>query len=306
VKVWISHEAGRGLLGDIPAGVQVEVCADIADPPSDPGGVQFWVPSWVPGTRDLLTKLTDLKVIQLLSAGVDAWQGQVPDGVELCDARGVHDAPVAEWVLGATIGALRGFPGYARAQSREHWGGDVVTPTAELTGARVLILGAGSIGRAVEERMAPFGVSITRVARTARPDEDVHGVDELPVLLPEADVVVLLIPLTESTRQLVDGAFLAALPDGALLVNAARGPVLDTAALLTELGTGRISAALDVTDPEPLPAGHPLWQMENAFITPHIGGAVRGFLPRAYGLAGTQLRRFVAGVPLLNRVVGDY
>jgi phosphoglycerate dehydrogenase-like enzyme len=182
----------------------------------------------------------------------------------------------------------------------------VVTPTAELTGARVLILGAGSIGRAVEERMAPFGVSITRVARTARPDEDVHGVDELPVLLPEADVVVLLIPLTESTRQLVDGAFLAALPDGALLVNAARGPVLDTAALLTELGTGRISAALDVTDPEPLPAGHPLWQMENAFITPHIGGAVRGFLPRAYGLAGTQLRRFVAGVPLLNRVVGDY
>jgi phosphoglycerate dehydrogenase-like enzyme len=209
-------------------------------------------------------------------------------------------------VLGATISALRGFPGYARAQHREHWGTNVVTRAAELTGARVLILGAGSIGRAVEERMAPFGVSITRVARTARPDQDVHGVDELPALLPETDVVVLLVPLTEATRQLVDGAFLAALPDGALLVNAARGPVVDTAALLTELRLGRISAALDVTDPEPLPAGHPLWQMENAFITPHIGGAVQGFLPRAYGLAGTQLRRFAAGVPLLNRVLGEY
>jgi phosphoglycerate dehydrogenase-like enzyme len=306
VKVWIAHESGAGLLGALPAGVEVEVCHDLADPPSDPAEVAFWVPSRPPDDRALLAKLTGLKVIQLLSAGVDAWSGLVPDGVELCDARGVHDAPVAEWVLGATIGALRGFPAYARAQPREQWGVDGITPTAELTGARVLILGAGSIGRAVEERMAPFGVSITRVARTARPDQAVHGVDELPQLLPEADVVVLLVPLTEDTRQLVDGAFLAALPDGALLVNAARGPVVDTAALLTELGTGRIAAALDVTDPEPLPAGHPLWQMENAFITPHIGGGVRGFLPRAYGLAGTQLRRFVAGVPLLNRVVGDY
>ena len=147
---------------------------------------------------------------------------------------------------------------------------------------------------------------MTRVARSARPADDVHAVEDLPALLPDADVVVLVVPLTEQTRGLVDAAFLAAMPDGALLVNAARGPVVDTAALVTELAAGRISAALDVTDPEPLPAGHPLWKLPNVFITPHIGGAVQGLLPRAYGLVGDQLRRFVAGQPLINQVVGEY
>jgi phosphoglycerate dehydrogenase-like enzyme len=149
-------------------------------------------------------------------------------------------------------------------------------------------------------------VSITRVARSARPAEDVHGVDELPALLPDAEVVVLVVPLTEQTRGLVDVDFLAAMADGALLVNFARGPVADTDALVAELSTGRISAALDVIDPEPLPADHPLWQLPNVFLTPHIGGAVRGLLPRAYGLAGDQLRRYLAGVPLINRVVDGY
>jgi phosphoglycerate dehydrogenase-like enzyme len=170
----------------------------------------------------------------------------------------------------------------------------------------VLIVGAGSIGRAIEEHMAPFGVTVTRVARTARPDEGVHAVEELPGLLPYADLVVLVVPLTEQTRGLVDAGFLSAMADGALLINAARGPVVDTAALLTELSSGRISAALDVTDPEPLPAGHPLWQLPNLFLTPHTGGAVRGLFPRAYALAGDQLRRFVAGRPLINRVVDGY
>jgi phosphoglycerate dehydrogenase-like enzyme len=134
----------------------------------------------------------------------------------------------------------------------------------------------------------------------------VHGVDELPELLPHAEVVVLVVPLTAATRGLVDAGFLAALPDGALLVNAARGPVVDTTALLAEAESGRISAALDVTDPEPLPAGHPLWRLPNVLLTPHVGGAVRGLLPRAYRLAGAQLRRFVAGEPLINRVVDGY
>jgi phosphoglycerate dehydrogenase-like enzyme len=302
VKVWIAHEEGRRLLGEIPAGVRVEICPDAATPPSDPADVRFWVPPFAQTARgvDLLPKLTGLEAVQLLSAGADSWIGHLPPGVVLCDARGVHDAPVAEWVLGATIGALREFPKYARAQQRHEWVGS--TATRELTGARVLLVGAGSIGAAIERRLAPFEVTVTRVARTARPAEDVHGVDELPALLPHADVVILVVPLTEQTRGLVDATFLAALPDGALLVNAARGPVVDTAALITELADGRIAAALDVTDPEPLPAGHPLWGRPNVLLTPHTGGAVRGLLPRAYGLAGEQLRRFAAGRELINQV----
>jgi phosphoglycerate dehydrogenase-like enzyme len=213
----------------------------------------------------------------------------------------VHDPSVAEWVLGAAIGSLRQFPLYARAHD---WTRS--SPTAELTGKRVLIVGAGSIGLAVERRLAPFDVTVTRVARTARPDQDVHGVEALPSLLPSAEVVVLLVPLTDQTRGLVDADFLAAMPDGALLINAARGPVVDTSALVAEVVPGRISAALDVTDPEPLPAGHPLWGLPNVLITPHIGGAVVGLLPRAYRLAGEQLRRFAAGEALVNRVVDGY
>jgi phosphoglycerate dehydrogenase-like enzyme len=306
VKVWIAHEAGRRYLGELPADVNVEICPDAQTLPSDPADVDFWVPS-IGGARAaaLLPALTGLKVIQLLSAGADAWIGHVPDAVRLYDARGVHDSSVAEWVIGAVVGSLRRFPAFVRAQEREEWAADD-TSTRELTGARVLIVGAGSIGRAIERHMAPFGVTVTRVARTARPDEDVHAVGELPELLPYADVVVLLVPLTEQTRGLVDAGFLAAMPDGALLVNAARGPVVDTAALTTELAGGRISAALDVTDPEPLPAGHPLWQLPNLFLTPHIGGAVQGFIPRAYGLVGDQLRRFCSGAPLLNLVVDGY
>jgi phosphoglycerate dehydrogenase-like enzyme len=305
VKVWIAHQEGRELLGALPPGVEVEVCADAVTLPSDPAEVRFWVPPFSEAAG-LLPKLTGLRVVQLLSAGVDKWADQVPAGVELCDARGVHDASVAEWVLGAAIGSLRQFPAFARAQERHEWAPDAYTPTSELTGKRVLIVGAGSIGRAVERRLAPFDVTVTRVARTARPEQDVHGVGELPGLLPQAEVVVLLVPLTEQTLGLVDGAFLAALPDGALLVNAARGPVVETAALLAEVSSGRISAALDVTDPEPLPADHPLWAQPGVFITPHVGGAVTGLLPRAYRLVGEQLRRFAAGEPLVNRVVDGY
>jgi phosphoglycerate dehydrogenase-like enzyme len=308
VKVWIAHDKGRELLGALPDGVAVEVCADAVTLPSDPSDVRFWVPPFSSTVRptDLLPKLTSLEVVQLLSAGADNWVGHVRSGVQLCDAAGVHDAAVAEWVLGAAIGSLRHFPAFARAQERREWAPAAFAPTPELTGKRVLIVGAGSIGRAVERRLEPFEVMVTRVARTARPEQDVHGVSELAQLLPRAEVVVLLVPLTEQTRGLVDGSFLAALPDGALLVNAARGPVVDTAALLTEVASGRISAALDVTDPEPLPARHPLWALPNVFITPHVGGSVSGLLPRAYRLAGEQLRRFAAGEPLINRVVGGY
>jgi phosphoglycerate dehydrogenase-like enzyme len=170
----------------------------------------------------------------------------------------------------------------------------------------VLIVGAGSIGAAICARLAPFEVGLTRVARRPRPEEGVYGVDDLPRLLPGADVVVLIVPLTAQTRGMVDAAFLARMRDGALLVNAARGPVVDTEALTAELATGRIGAAVDVTEPEPLPPDHPLWKMPNLLLTPHVGGSVRGLLPRAYRLAGDQLRRYVAGEPLINQVVDGY
>ncbi|MFC4145603.1 2-hydroxyacid dehydrogenase [Micromonospora mangrovi] len=308
MKVWIPHPDGRSLLGELPPGVTVELLADPARLPSSPVGVRFWVPPFLAGsgTTGLLSELPDLRVVQLLSAGADAWAGRVPAGVTLCDARGVHDSSTAEWVVTAILAQLRGFAPLARAQARREWAFDEVAPTDELAGKRVLIVGAGSIGAAVRARLAPFEVTFTLVARTARPAEGVHGVDELPALLPEADVVVLLVPLTGRTRGLVDAAFLAAMPDGALLVNAARGPVADTSALVAELSTGRLRAALDVTDPEPLPADHPLWGLENVLLTPHVAGSVRGLLPRAYRLVGEQLRRFVAGEPLTNTVVDGY
>ncbi|MFE9957057.1 2-hydroxyacid dehydrogenase [Micromonospora sp. NPDC005299] len=308
MKVWIPHPAGRRLLGELPPGVTVELLEDPARPPSSPTGVRFWVPPFLagPDAGALLAELPDLKVVQLLSAGADAWVGRVPEGVTLCDARGVHDSATAEWVVAAILSALRGFGPLARAQGRREWAYDEVAPTDELAGKRVLIVGAGSIGAAVRARLAPFEVSFTLVARTPRPAEGVHGVDELPALLPEADVVVLLVPLTEQTRGLVDEKFLAAMPDGALLVNAARGPVARTSALIAELASGRLRAALDVTDPEPLPAEHPLWALPNVLLTPHVAGSVRGLLPRAYRLVGEQLRRFAAGEPLTNRVVDGY
>jgi phosphoglycerate dehydrogenase-like enzyme len=270
--------------------------------------VRFWVPPFLAQAAavPVAAELPDLRVVQLLSAGADIWADRLPEQVTLCDARGVHDSSTAEWVVTAILSQLRSFPVFAVAQSRQEWSYARVNPTDELAGKRVLIVGAGSIGAATRARLEPFEVEVTMVARTARPAERVYGVDDLPDLLPANDVVVLLVPLTPQTRGLVDARFLAAMRDGALLVNAARGPVADTDALVAELATGRIAAALDVTEPEPLPAGHPLWDLPNVLLTPHVAGSVRGLLPRAYRLAGEQLRRFVAGTPLINEVVDGY
>jgi phosphoglycerate dehydrogenase-like enzyme len=308
VKVWIPHEHGVAMLGEVPAGVSIEVAPTPDALPSDPGDLRFWVPPFLSQGESvsLTAKMPELRAVQLLSAGADAWVGRLAEGVTLYDARGVHDSPTAEWVMTAILSYLREFPAFARAQARREWSYAAHTPTGELAGKRILIVGAGSIGAALAARLAPFEVSVTSVARTARPAEGVRGVDELPSLLPHADVVVLIVPLTGQTRRMVDGRFLAAMPDGALLVNAARGPVVDTAALLAEVSTGRIGAALDVTDPEPLPTDHPLWALPNVLLTPHVGGSVRGLLPRAYRLVGQQLRRFAAGEPLINQVRDGY
>ncbi|MFG2045899.1 2-hydroxyacid dehydrogenase [Micromonospora sp. NPDC048935] len=308
MKVWIPNQAGLNLMGELPPDVTVEVLEHADRLPSSVADVRVWVPPFLTGgdATALLGELPDLAVVQLLSAGADAWAGRTPPGVTLCDARGVHDPSTAEWVVTAILAQLRAFPAFVRAQAERRWAYQGNAPTGELSGKRVLIIGAGSIGTAVRDRLAPFEVSFTLVARTARPEQGVHAVEELPRLLPEADVVVVLVPLTDQTRGLIDKDFLAAMPDGALLVNAARGPVAHTEALVAALGTGRISAALDVTDPEPLPADSPLWAMPNVLLTPHVAGSVRGLLPRAYRLVGDQVRRFAAGQPLINAVVDGY
>src|SRR5258706_2686908 len=239
-----------------------------------------------------------------MSAGADAWIGRVPDRARLFDARGVHDSATSEWAVAATLCQLRDFPRYARNQTVGSWDRGPAGVTDELPGKHVVIVGAGSIGTAAAARLAPFEVEISLVARTARPG--VYAVTDLPHLLPGADVVILLLPLTAQTTGLVDQTFLSYLPDGALLINASRGQVVRTPDLVAELSTGRLRAALDVTDPEPLPADHPLWTMPNVFITPHVGGAVRGILRRIYRLVGDQLRRYGEGQPLINEVTGDY
>ncbi len=168
----------------------------------------------------------------------------------------------------------------------------------------MLILGYGSIGAAIERRVLPFETHVVRVASKARPDDEVHGVDELPALLPLADIVVVIAPLTPATRHLVDAKFLAAMRDGALLVNVARGGIVDTDALVAELERGRLFAALDVTDPEPPPADHPLWSAPGLLLSPHVGGNTSAFLPRARALVRAQVARFVAGEPVENVVAG--
>lgn len=253
-----------------------------------------------------LEHLRHVQVIQTLTAGVDditARLSSIVPGVRLCNARGVHEASTAELALTLILASLRGIPDFVRAQQQGLWQSGFRPALAD---KNVLIVGYGAIGAAIEDRLAPFELArVARVARSSRTTArgPVHPLTELPSLLPDADVVVLSTPLTEATRGLVDSDFLARMKDGALLVNVARGPVVDTKALLTELDSGRITAALDVTDPEPLPPAHPLWRAPGVLISPHVGGPTSAFLPRAQRLLADQLRRFVNREPLRNVIL---
>lgn len=304
LTAWVPHEQGRALLEPLPAGVVVDVWDGGGARPDSAADVELVVlPFLASGpVLDTLGGLPALRVVQLLTAGAEAVVSRLPPGVTLCTARGAHDAATAEWVVAATLAVRRGLPDFVRAQDAGEWRSGF---TDAFAGSRVLVVGYGSIGRALDRRLAGFEVEVVPVARRARPDEGVHGVEDLPALLPGADVVVVLVPVTPATRGLVDAAFLARMKDGGLLVNAARGPVVDTAALLAELRSGRLRAALDVTDPEPLPAGHPLWSAPGVLVTPHVGGSTPLAFPRAYAVVAEQLRRLAAGAPLLNVVGAD-
>ncbi|WP_369034867.1 MULTISPECIES: 2-hydroxyacid dehydrogenase [Streptomyces] len=279
------------------------------DYPGDPADCAFYVVPYMKPVEVCvrpLPEMSGVQVVQTLSAGVDNIQpglGQLHPGVRLCNARGVHEASTGELTLALILASLRGIPDFVRAQAKGEWLGGFRPALADKS---VLIVGYGSIGAAIEDRLAPF--ELARVARVARSERTtargpVHPLTELPALLPEADIVILATPLTDQTRGLVNGDFLARMKDGALLVNVARGPVVDTKALLAELESGRLTAALDVTDPEPLPPGHPLWQAPGVLISPHVGGPTSAFRPRAERLLVDQLSRFMNREPLRNVIL---
>jgi phosphoglycerate dehydrogenase-like enzyme len=299
--VWLPFEPA--LLGDPPAGLRYEVVDPTRDVPDSVGDVRFYVPPYMVGPRvaEVLARMSSLEVVQTLTAGVDNVRAQVPEGVTLCNGRGIHDTSTAELAVTLILASLRGIPDWVRAQDRHEWKPGWRPALAD---KRVLLVGYGAIGEAIERRLLPFEVEVTRVARSAR--EGVHAIDELPRLLPDADVVVLVVPLTDETRGLVDAAFLAAMPDGALLVNVSRGLVVDNQALVAELTSGRLRAAVDVVDPEPVPEDHPFWDAPGLLVSPHVGGASSAMWPRAHRLVRDQLHRYAAGEELVNVMSGDY
>ena len=298
-RVWLPDAPDK--FGPLPPGIEADAWTGGEDLPQSAGQVEYVVlPFGVkPELIRKIAALPSLRAIQILSAGADHVLPYVPSRITLCNARGAHTAATAEWAVGAIVASVRNFPRFAVAQRDGRWDHALSEPVG---GKHVLIVGYGDIGAAVERRLAGWDVTVGRVARRAR--DGVRAIGELPGLLPDADVVVILVPVTDETRQLVDKDFLRAMKHGALLVNAARGAIVDTDALLEQLTSGRIRAALDVTDPEPLPAGHPLWQAPGLLLTPHVAGSLYASRDRAYRVVSEQLARLAAGEPLRN-VIGD-
>ena len=278
-------------LGPPPPGVEV-----VEEPVPE---VEFVVPRW--DSMPVLDELPGLRVVQVLSAGVDWITDLVPDGVTLCSARGTRDRAMGEWIAAAILAEVKHARPFAIAQGHREWRPMTLHDAA---GLRILVVGFGSIGRAVQEMLAAFECEIVGVARRAR--DGVHGVDELPELLGEFDVVVNLLPLTEQTEKFFGARELGLMREDALYVNAGRGATTDTDALVAALQAQRIRAVLDVVDPEPLPSEHPLWTAPNVMISPHSAGDTPAADRAAWTLAAKQLRRYAAGEPLENVVRDGY
>jgi phosphoglycerate dehydrogenase-like enzyme len=303
ITVLVPDDSGVAALSGVDGVVPVRYQAG-QDLPAEAASAQVLVPGFL--SRDdvsrLLAGVPKLEYVQLLSAGAENWVGRLPEHVLLSTCRGAHGGSTAEWVVGGLLAVYRDFPRFIDAQARRDWDQHY---TDTLQDKRVLIVGAGDLGDQLARRLTPFDVAgVTMVGTRAR--DGVHGVDELPGLLGEHDAVVLMVPLTSRTRGMVDAGFLAAMADGAILVNAARGPVVDTDALVAELNSGRLRAILDVTDPEPLPSDHPLWTAPGLFLTPHVGGSCRGGAQRAWRVVAAEIARYAAGERPRNLVRGEY
>lgn len=288
-------------IGRPPEGVEVHVW-DLEGAPPVAGRLDVVVPPYMGGTEYFPSlRGIDVGLIQSQSIGFDGVAEILPPGQLFANAATVHEASTAELTLGLILAAQRGIPQAVRSGDAGRW---EPRRSASLADRRVLMIGAGGVGRAIAARLAPFEVELTTVARTARGEgaERVHALSELPALLPDAEILILAVPLDPATEGLADAAMLAALPDGALVVNIARGPVMDTDAAVAELG--RLRFALDVTDPEPLPAGHPLWGREDVLITPHVGGASTAMMPRMAALVRRQAEHALRGENFENIVLG--
>ena len=299
ITVLVPDEAGEAALtgvngldvvryevdGELPERAEVLVPGFLA--PADPAA--------------FLARLPNLRLIQLLTAGAEAWVGRVPEHVMLSVARGAHGGSTAEWALATLLAVYRDLIPFERERVDRTW---VRRPTETLIDKKVLVIGAGDLGTQLKRRLDACDAVATLVGTTAR--EGVHGFDEVPGLLGAHDAVVLMVPLTPATERMVDAEFLSTMRDGAVLVNAARGKVVDTDALVAELASGRLRAALDVTEPEPPPAGHPLWTVPNLLLTPHVAASVEGYERRAYAVVAEEIARYAAGERPRNLVLGHY
>ncbi|MBB5955421.1 phosphoglycerate dehydrogenase-like enzyme [Saccharothrix tamanrassetensis] len=302
LTVLVPDELGIRVLSDVEGVRPVLYSADSELPP-EAADAEVLVPKFLHNTdpREFFGRLPKLRLVQLLSAGVERFIGTVPEGVMLSTCRGAHGGSTAEWAIGALLAIYRDFPAFELARRERRWDYHV---TETLQDKKVLVVGAGDLGEQFRRRLEPFDASATLVGRTAR--DGVHGMDELPELLGGFDAVLVVVPLTAETRGMVDAGFLSRMKDGAVLINAARGPVVDTAALVAELATGRLRAALDVTEPEPLPADHPLWTVPGLFLTPHVAGSCTGHAERAYAVVAGEVARFARGEEPRNLVRGEY
>jgi phosphoglycerate dehydrogenase-like enzyme len=306
------------LLRDFPEGIELIPVSENMDHDVE---IDVWIPDfYAKRAMRVWPHLRGVKLVLSMMAGTDWIPGTVGPHVTICNARGAHNVSTAEWTLGAILAMLKYFPLYLDIQRSEIWKrrfeasahyakitGDTREyhpdiMQEELTGKTVLLVGYGAIGKEIERLLAPFDVRLLRVARSARATPEVHAVRELERLLPEAEVVVLILPFTAETEGLIGSRQLALMRLGALLVNAARGPIVDTDALVEALNSGRIRAALDVTDPEPLTEGHPLWSCPNLLITPHVAASTPQAAPRALRTVADELRRYMKGEPLMNVV----
>ena len=297
MKVWQPFGDLVEATGPVPEGIEMTVWDGVADVPDDAVDVEVMVVPYLASGRaiGLLPELKSLRLLQTLTAGTDSLVGLIPSQVTVCNARGLHDTATAEQALTLTLAARNDVTVYERQRQRQIW--QTVRQRPGLADASVVILGYGSIGKAIEARLVPFECRVTRVARTAREQDGVrvHAFGELAELLTDADILIIVAPLTPDTTGLLDARMLARLPDGALVVNVGRGAIIESDALLGELSSGRLEAALDVTDPEPLPAGHPLWDAPGLVLLPHIGGHSRAFEPRARRLVADLLGRLARG-----------
>ena len=267
---------------------------------ADLSEITFYVPTYMGGrpALELTKKMPNLKILQMPNAGYDDAMEYVRDGMTLCNGKSIHDDSTAELAVGLTIASLRGFPDFIRNQDKSDW---VHVKNKSINDRKIGIIGFGSIGTTIAKMLNGFAVEIIPFTQSSR--DNTIAITDLNKHLPTLDVVILILPLTKESKHLFDAKRLSLMKDGALLVNVARGPIVETEALVKELNSGRITAALDVTDPEPLPKDHPLWRAKGVLISPHVGGNTTAFESRARRLIESQLNLLSEGKPLNNVIV---